>query len=248
MSEHQLYKKYARFYDKIYNKKKYKEEVEFILSIIKKFNIKGKNILDMACGTGTHAKEFAKAGFKVTGVDLNKEMLEIAKTKAKNCLFLNGKMQSFESKKKFDVILCLFTSINYNKNISDLEETLKRFYKLSNKNGIIIFDLGIIKGEEENKSGVFINTYVENNLELARINQWKPSKEKENIFNANSLIFIKENGKLDFGVDEHELGIFSVEEIKNLMEQIGFNVRIYNDFTLEEYNKKSKRPVFVGQK
>lgn len=59
MPKEQLYKKYAKFYDKVYSKKKYDAEVEFINSIVKNFKVKGKNLLDMACGTGTHAKNLS---------------------------------------------------------------------------------------------------------------------------------------------------------------------------------------------
>ena len=70
MPKEQLYKKYAKFYDKVYSKKKYDEEVTFIKSMISNFKVKGKNLLDMACGKGTHAKKISDKGFKITGGDL----------------------------------------------------------------------------------------------------------------------------------------------------------------------------------
>jgi ubiquinone/menaquinone biosynthesis C-methylase UbiE len=248
MPKEQLYKKYAKFYDKVYSKKKYEAEVEFINSVVKIFKVKGKNLLDMACGTGTHAKKFVDNGFRVTGVDVNSEMLKLAKKKTKKASFVEGSMQSFKSKKKFDVITCLFTAINYNKNVSELKSTIKNFSNLLNKGGIVIFDLGLIKGKEDKKTGAFIDTYSEDNLQIARISQWNPSRENSDIYNANFLMLIKDKGKVDFEIDEHELGIFSVEEIKSIMENNGFAVKIYDDFSLKKYTKKSKRPIFVGQK
>lgn len=248
MPKEQLYKKYAKFYDKVYSKKKYDEEVVFIKSIVRTFKVKGINLIDMACGTGTHAKIFAENGFKVTGVDVNSEMVKIAKTKAKNATFLKGSMQSFKSKEKFDVATCLFTAINYNKNISDLKNTIKNFYNLLSKGGIVIFDLGVIKGQKEKKNGIFIDTYTENDLQIARISQWNQSKDNPDIRNANFLMLIKDKGKIDFEIDEHELGIFSVEEIKSIMRNVGFAVKIYDNYTLKKYTKKSKRPIFVWQR
>ena len=40
---------------------------------------KGDNILDIACGSGFFAREFYKAGAKVTGVDISKELISLAK-------------------------------------------------------------------------------------------------------------------------------------------------------------------------
>ncbi len=250
MPKEQLYKKYSKFYDKIYSKKKYDEEVVFIKSVISNSKVKGKSLLDMACGTGTHAKEFADDGFKVTGVDVNSEMLKLARKKTKKASFVKGSMQSFKSKKKFDVITCLFTAMNYNKNISELKNTIKNLSNLLNKGGIVIFDLGLVEGKDrvDRKSGAFIDTYSEDNLQIARISQWNPSRDNPDIYNANFLMFVKDKGKVDFEIDEHELGIFSVEEIKSIMEKTGFAVKIYDDFSLKKYTKKSKRPIFVGQK
>jgi len=55
-------------------------EVEFILQEIN--HDKQKRILDIGCGTGRHAIELAKRGFKITGVDLSNSQLERAKQKA----------------------------------------------------------------------------------------------------------------------------------------------------------------------
>jgi SAM-dependent methyltransferase len=190
----------------------------------------------------------SESGFNVSAIDASSEMIKIAKTKTKNAFFKEGFMQSFKFTKKFDVILCLFTSINYNPKKEALKKTLLNFYNHCSEGGIVIFDLGIIKGQEKEKEGVFIHTYSKENLEIARINQWKPSKKKKDVFDANSLIFIKENGRIDFEIDEHELSLFSVEEIKLIMKKLGFKVEMYEDFNLKKYVDKSKRVIFVGQK
>jgi ubiquinone/menaquinone biosynthesis C-methylase UbiE len=246
MPKEQLYKKFARFYDKIYSKKKYDEEVAFIKSVAN--NVKGRRLLDMACGTGTHAKKLADSGFDVTGIDISQEMLNIAKAKAKSSKFLKGSMQSFKSKAKFDILTCLFTAMNYNKNSSELERTIRNFYNLLNKGGVLIFDLGLVKGQEKKKSGAFIDTYSEKDLQIARISQWNPSDEDAKVYDANFLMFIKEKGKFDFEIDEHKLGIFSIADVKQIMIKVGFSVNVYDNFSLKKYAKKSKRPVFVGIK
>ncbi len=241
----QLYKKYARFYDKIYIDKNYEKEVRFVKDQIKMCGIKGKNLLDMACGTGNHARILAQSGFNVTGVDINKEMIKIAKSKVKDASFVKGSMQTFKSKEKSDIVTCLFTSINYNKNISELKATLKNFYNLLNPYGILIFDLGLVSRYEGGKSDVFIDTYVENNLQIGRIGQWKESKKDPNLYIASYIILIKEKGKFDFVIDKHELCLFSVKEVRLILKDIGFDTKVYNDFTLNKFRKGSKRPIFV---
>jgi SAM-dependent methyltransferase len=55
-------------------------EVDFFLSI---FPLNpGASILDIGCGTGRHALELSKRGYRVTGVDLSEGMLSQARAKA----------------------------------------------------------------------------------------------------------------------------------------------------------------------
>lgn len=55
-------------------------EVDFILSLYP--ILPGSTILDVACGTGRHSIEFARRGFRVTGLDLSEGMLEVARRNA----------------------------------------------------------------------------------------------------------------------------------------------------------------------
>ncbi len=84
-------------------------EVEFILDL---FELQpGSTILDMGCGTGRHAIEFAKRGFEVTGVDLSSGMLAVARASAAeagvdvSCVEENG--TSYVSETLFDAAVCL---------------------------------------------------------------------------------------------------------------------------------------------
>lgn len=71
------YKEFVKYYDKFYSKKDYKKEVLFL----KNFIDKEDKIIDIGCGTGMHASLLKN--YNIDGLDLNKEMLELAKTKNK---------------------------------------------------------------------------------------------------------------------------------------------------------------------
>ena len=47
--------------------------------ITEKVNLSGKNVVDIGCGGGILAEAMAKQGASVTGIDLNKPVLEVAK-------------------------------------------------------------------------------------------------------------------------------------------------------------------------
>jgi 2-polyprenyl-3-methyl-5-hydroxy-6-metoxy-1,4-benzoquinol methylase len=84
-------------------------EVEFLLDVLKPPS--GGAILDMGCGTGRHAVELARRGFRVTGVDLSEGMLEQAQKAALEAkvevAWVHADATTYASASVFDAALCL---------------------------------------------------------------------------------------------------------------------------------------------
>jgi SAM-dependent methyltransferase len=85
------------------------EEVDFVLDELK--IPPGSSILDMGCGTGRHAIELAKRGYKVTGVDISSGMLSQAEKIAKQAKveveWIQADATRFKSNKLFNASICL---------------------------------------------------------------------------------------------------------------------------------------------
>lgn len=129
MEHEKLYKKFANYYDKIYRNVDYSGESEFIKFAVRKHKTSsGIELMDMACGTGSHS-EILKDYFKITGIDINEDMLQIARNKVPDVNFIRGNMKDLKVDTNFDIILCIYSAIHYNKNYIQLETTLKNFYK-----------------------------------------------------------------------------------------------------------------------
>lgn len=84
MAEQQWYQKLFENYGRTYDSEPYIHgtigECDFIEQEIGRD--KSVKILDIGCGTGRHAVELAKRGYRVTGIDLSESMLSAAKAKA----------------------------------------------------------------------------------------------------------------------------------------------------------------------
>jgi ubiquinone/menaquinone biosynthesis C-methylase UbiE len=133
-----LYNKIAKKYNK--NRPLASNDItEFPKIIELAGNVKGKNILDLGCGIGKHAKEYIKKGARVTGIDASEEMIKITKKVCKdkgNFFVANFEEIKFDEK-SFDLISASF-SINYS---NKLEHLFKQFNSWLKPNGRVIFSI-----------------------------------------------------------------------------------------------------------
>ncbi len=218
-----LYKKFSEYYDLCYSEKDYAKEADLLQGLFRKYRIKGRRILEVGCGTAGHAVHLEKKGFDIVGVDLHKEMLEIAKKKSRSIKFLQGDMRYFHLKKKFDIVLCLFSTIHYNQNLRELEKTLRNFYRHLEKGGLLIFDMGF--NEERWEEGrIYVENWSTNEADLVRFS--KSRREGDFGFLDMAYIIFKDK-KFHFGEEEHKIGIFRTPKVKRLAERVGFKVDLY---------------------
>ena len=105
----ELFTDYANTYDKEKFTKGTIQEVDFIESEID-FD-RTRKILDVGCGTGRHAIELAKRGYRVTGIDLSENQLRKAKEKAEiegvEVTFLQRDARDFAFEEPFDLVIMI---------------------------------------------------------------------------------------------------------------------------------------------
>jgi len=118
--------------------------------VLKKLKLKkGSALLDLCCGPGRHAVEFAKKGLAVTGYDFSGEYLEEAAARAKkkkiSLRLLRGDMRGLKFRGEFDAAVNLFTSFGYFPKFSDDLRTLKGVARALKPGGLFLLD--IINGD-----------------------------------------------------------------------------------------------------
>ena len=211
-----MYKKLAKYYDLIYHWKDYQKEADSIKILINKYlKSNGNQLLDVGCGTGKHLEQF-KDEFICTGIDINNEMVEVARSKIEDVNFYQGDMVDFSLDVKFDIILCLFSAIGYVKTYARLEKTLKNFVYHLNKGGVLVIEPWFTKSVyKAGKPGM--TTYDGEEVKLARVNN---TKIEGNISVMDMHYLIAErNADVIHYVDTHELGLFEIDKTLEFMEK-----------------------------
>ena len=132
----------ADLYDAIYfTFKDYPAEARDIAARVRAEHPGARTILDVACGTGEHARLLAREyGFAVDGVDLNPEFVRLAGLKHPAGRFEVADMTDMALGRLYDAVICMFSSIGYVRTIPALEKTLEGFRRHLGPGGVIIVE------------------------------------------------------------------------------------------------------------
>lgn len=140
------YGKYASVYDVLYSDKPYKAEAQFIDDCFHRYGDHQINkILELACGTGSHALELKRKGYEIIATDYSEEMIKCAKQKANAVKSkIDFRVQDMRSvnlpEHPFDAIICLFDSIGYITSNEDLNKTFAGISDYLRMDGLFIFE------------------------------------------------------------------------------------------------------------
>jgi 2-polyprenyl-3-methyl-5-hydroxy-6-metoxy-1,4-benzoquinol methylase len=138
-----IYEKYGKYYDLIYSAKDYVEECGCIEKYLKHFSmITVKKILDIGCGTGSHAIVLAKRGYRVVGIDPSRIMIDQAKIKGAGLpvKFYVQDMRQFRLDETFDLVICMFGTFDYLITDEDVRNALRAIRRHMRSEALFIFD------------------------------------------------------------------------------------------------------------
>ncbi|TFF94031.1 MAG: class I SAM-dependent methyltransferase [Promethearchaeota archaeon] len=234
-----MYEKFAEIYDLIYQFKDYKSEVAKLKKIIKdNKKSEGNDLLDIACGTAEHLK-YLKKDYNCVGVDINENMLTIAKEKLPDVTFIKSNMLDLNLNKTFDIIICLFSSIGYLRTYKNLKKAIQLFNDHLKKGGIIVIEPWFTRSVfREGSPGM--TTYEDDTIKIARLND---SKVKENLSIMNMHYLIARLGEeVEYFKEKHILGLFEIDKTLQIFEDAGLSTVFLDDGFMKE------RGLFIAQK
>jgi SAM-dependent methyltransferase len=113
----------AELYDTIYSFKNYARESDRLRAVINELVPGARTLLDVACGTGEHAK-FLKQRYAVDGIDLNEDYLRAARLKNPSGNYTCADMTEFTLNRTYDAVTCLFSAIGIVRTFERLERAI----------------------------------------------------------------------------------------------------------------------------
>jgi SAM-dependent methyltransferase len=140
---------YARFYDLLNSGKDYAQEVAYLRQALVEYGTGTSTILDMGCGTGRHARELAKAGFTVHGVDRSRDMVRLATKHASGLesdvaarlSYDTDDVREYRAGRCFNAVTALFHVVSYQTTNQALMDTFLSAGANLQNGGLFLFDV-----------------------------------------------------------------------------------------------------------
>jgi SAM-dependent methyltransferase len=211
----------AEFYDTIYGAfKDYTTEATKIADLLRAIDPNYKTVLDVGCGTGEHARLLTQAGFSVDGVDINADFVRIAQRKNQTGRFIEADMSEFELPRRYDVVMCLFSSIGYLCTLDRVASALRRFRDHLHPDGVVIvepwFEPGVLdQGRVDQTTGEANGVRVTRSSRMEVERGLSRLHFDYEITDATGTRHVHE---------VHELGLFTNGELMKAFRASGFDV------------------------
>ena len=223
-----------------------REETEsYCQQIIKNCNIKPKTLLHLGCGAGIMDHTFKKH-FKVTGVDLSKGMLKIARKINPELIYIQGDMRKVRLKTCFDAVV-IPDSIGYMTSVKEVRKAVNTADKHLNPGGVLLI---VAQLREQFQDNNFAYSGKDKNVKITIFeNNHIVNKSK---YEATFFYLIRQKKKVKIHSEIHTLGIFESTTWGSIFKDQGFRVKKYMESELYQpflfNNGNYPQVVFVCRK
>jgi len=210
----------AKYYDALYRAlgKDYASESVQVATLLSDRGVsKGAPLLDVACGTGAHLQHL-QADFSCEGLDLERNMLTVAAKRCPEVPLHQADMVSFNLSKKFDALICLFSSIGYAPNVVRLDQALGTFARHLRPGGVLLLEPWFSPNQwvDGHLNALFVD---EPDLKVARMNV---SRRDGNVSIVNYHYMVGSADGIRTFTEAHRLTLFTREEYRAALTRAGF--------------------------
>jgi SAM-dependent methyltransferase len=138
------YLDFAKFYDAFTAGSDYETWTAHVLALAEGYGLQGRDVLDVACGTGNSFLPLLRRGFNVTACDSSPAMLAHAERKAPQVALVEADMRDLPGFGAFDLVTCFDDSLNHLPGEEALASALASMAANLGPVGLLLFDLNTL--------------------------------------------------------------------------------------------------------
>ncbi len=204
----------------------------------------GAAVLDLCCGPGRHVLEFARRGFRVTGVDRTRRYIEAARAAAMSegltAELVQADMRDFRRPAAFDLALNLFSSFGYFAEGAEDLQVLRNLHASLKPGGSVLMEM---VGKEILAQGFETRTWHRHDEGDEFLLEERAVQDGWNSI-ENHWIWIRGSEQKAFA---WTIRIYSGAELSALLLEAGFSsVQLYGSLGGTPYDQDAERLVVVA--
>ena len=243
------YQSLAISYDRLTRDVPYGEIFSFIQAILAERGIAPRSAVDLACGTGSLSVLLAKAGYRVTGVDMSEQMLTMASEKAwalpgNRPFFVRQRMQRLALPEPVELVVSCLDSINYLTRPADCQETFRRVYQALAPGGAFIFDVNTPETLQAMDGQIFLDE--DDDVYCVWRGEFDPASR---LCRYGMDLFQRQGRLWHRSWEEHMEYAYPLDDLERYLTQAGFQgVRRLGDRRLAPPEPGEQRVYFYAEK
>jgi SAM-dependent methyltransferase len=135
------YERFAAFYDVVMDDPG--PRAARVNAAVDRYRPDASSFLELACGTGSILARLDTTA-ELTGLDRSPEMLAIASAKVPGAHLVEGDMSSFDLGRRFDVIACVFDSVNHLLDVGSWASLFACVHAHLSDGGLFVLDVNTV--------------------------------------------------------------------------------------------------------
>ncbi|MBD3649290.1 MAG: class I SAM-dependent methyltransferase [Pseudomonadales bacterium] len=190
----------------------------------------GDPALEVCCGTGQPLLDLVESGFNVEGLDASPDMLKICKSKAVNrglaVVLYQGKMQQFETGKRYGAVYIANGSITLLQSDDDVRMTLNTIARHLEPTGLLLVDLACPDVTNLRSSiGQYKEKVVEENVRIrVGMIELESSSDQRNLRMKLRYERIRPDGETESVDRDWYRRVWNVDQFAELLTDAGFQI------------------------
>jgi len=220
--------RHAELYDVFYADKPYDRESAFVHECLQRYGSRHvRRLLELACGTGSHAFELEKLGYEIVALDYSKDMLAAARRKGKQTSskvrFQRQDMTRLSvTGAPFDAVICLFDSIGYVQTNEGLSQVFEGVRKHLSAGGLFVFEFWHAAAMIRSYEPVRVRRWSVPEGEILRISETTLLTEEQLCSVAYSIYELRADGTFSSLQETQTNRYFLLQEMSGWLTTYGF--------------------------
>jgi len=200
-----------------------------VRAVLERVRPNTRRLLDLGCGTGRHAFELEKIGFRVEGSDTSASMIgkarEQARARNSRVVFHQHSFQTADRiAGPFDGVISMFSSIGYLTDSIDVATALQNVRSLLVAGGVFLFDYWNGNAVVRDYSPVRVVRASDGDVEILRVSETHLDLIAQVAeVKMTCMTFVGERRSMVFE-ELHKVRFFYFREMETLLRDNGFTI------------------------